>query len=88
MDEFKDLDPFDKKRALMKIKDKKMMKDVESNIIDIKYEKSAKVKALMIQNYYGNILDKSDDSKEIIIQMKKAGNILTPEVIYELKNAQ
>ena len=88
MDEFKDLDPFDKKRAIMKIRDKKMMKDVESNIIDIKYEKSAKVKALMIQNYYGNILDKSDDSKEIIIQMKKAGNILTPEVIYELKNAQ
>ena len=88
MDEFKDLDPFDKKRALMKIRDKKMMKDVESNILDIKYEKSAKVKALMIQNYYGNILDKSDDSKEVIIQMKKAGNILTPEVIYELKNAQ
>lgn len=88
MDEFKNLDPFDKKRALMKIRDKKMMKDVESNIIDIKYEKSAKVKALMIQNYYGNILDKSDDSKEVIIQMKKAGNILTPEVIYELKNAQ
>lgn len=88
MDEFKDLDPFDKKRAIMKIRDKKMMKDVESNIIDIKYEKSARVKALMIQNYYGNILDKSDDSKEIIIQMKKAGNILTPEVIYELKNAQ
>ena len=88
MDEFKDLDPFDKKRALMKIRDKKMMKNVESNIIDIKYEKSAKVKALMIQNYYGNILDKSDDSKEVIIQMKKAGNILTPEVIYELKNAQ
>ena len=88
MDEFKDLDPFDKKRALMKIRDKKIMKDVESNIIDIKYEKSAKVKALMIQNYYGNILDKSDDSKEVIIQMKKAGNILTPEVIYELKNAQ
>jgi hypothetical protein len=86
MEEFKDLDPFDKRRALMKIRDKKMMKDVDSNILDIKYEKSARVKALMIENYYGNILDKSDDSKEVINQMRKAGNILTPEVIFELKN--
>lgn len=85
MDEFKDLDPFDKKRALMKIRDKKVMKNIDSNIIDIKYEKSAKIKALMISSYYGDIFDKSEDSKDVIKQMARVDGILTPEVRYELK---
>ena len=44
---------------------------------------SADVKALMIMHYYGNIYDKSKDSKEIYRQMKKAGGILTPAVKFE-----
>lgn len=84
MERLKGLDLFDKKRAINKIRDKKTMKGVDGNIIDIKYEKDASVKALMISSYYGDIFDNSDDSKDVLKQMIRVGNILTPEVRYEL----
>jgi hypothetical protein len=78
-----ELEPDDKKRMWNKIKDKMKLKDIDGAILDIKYEQTADVKALMIMHYYGNIYDKSKDSKEIYRQMKKAGGILTPAVKFE-----
>jgi ParB/RepB/Spo0J family partition protein len=78
-------EPLDRKRIANKVKDKIRFKDIDATIIDIKYEQGAKVKALLIANYYGDILDKSEDSKKILRQMAQVQGILTPEVIVEYK---
>jgi hypothetical protein len=84
--ELKDLNEFDRRRAFNKAKDRKKLKNIDANIIDIKYEKDAEIKALMIKSYYGNILDGSEDSERVRMQMIKAKGVLTPEVLSELKN--
>ena len=84
----KDLDDFDAKRAFDKAIDRKKLKNIDANIIDIKYEKDAKIKALMIKYYYGNILDGSKDSERVKTQMIIAKGIFTPEVIFELEKKE
>ena len=79
----KDLDPIDQKRLRNKIKDKIRLKDVEGAVLDIKYEKSAEARAVMILHYYGDIF--AEENREILIQMKKAGGILTTAVRLELE---
>lgn len=78
-----ELEPNERKRLINKIKDKIKLKNVDSNILDIKYEQDAQAKALMIMYHYGNIFDGSDDSNNIYRQMKRAGGILTPQVKLE-----
>jgi hypothetical protein len=85
-EKLKDLNKFDKKRALNKIRDRKLLKNIDENILDIKYEKDPKVKALMIKNYYGDIFSK--ENEDVKIQMRKAKDILTSEVVFELKKKQ
>lgn len=84
----KDLSEFDRRRAFNKAKDKKGLKNIDANIIDIKYEKDAEIKALMIKSYYGDILDGSEDSERVRMQMIRAKGILTPEVLSELEKKQ
>lgn len=84
----KELEPGDRKRMVNKIKDKIRFKNVDATILDIKYEQGAAVKALMIANYYGDILDKSEDSKNVLRQMGQVKGILTPEVMYEYTKLQ
>ena len=84
----KDLNEFDRRRAFNKAKDRKKLKNIDANIIDIKYEKDAEIKALMIKSYYGNILDGSEDSERVRMQMIKAKGVLTPEVLSELKKKE
>jgi len=86
--ELKDLNEFDRRRAFNKAKDRKKLKNIDANIIDIKYEKDAEIKALMIKSYYGDILDGSEDSERVRMQMIRAKNVLTPEVLSELKKKQ
>lgn len=84
----KDLSEFDRRRAFNKAKDKKGLKNIDANIIDIKYEKDAEIKALMIKSYYGDILDGSEDSERVRMQMIRAKGVLTPEVLSELEKKQ
>jgi hypothetical protein len=79
----KELEPNDRKRMINKIQDKIKLKDIDGTVLDIKYEKEAEVKALMIMHYYGDIYDGSKDSKKILRQMNKAGGVLTKTVNYE-----
>jgi hypothetical protein len=81
--ELSKLDPADRESMTNKIKDKIKLQDVDGTILDIKYEREAEVKALMIMHYYGDINDGSKDSKEITRQMQRAKGILTPKVFYE-----
>lgn len=83
VDEVLKLDPNDQKTMVNRIKDKIRMQDVDGSIIDIKYEQGADVKALMIMHYYGDITDGSEDSKQIVAQMKRAKGVLTESVIFE-----
>ncbi|MBS3915302.1 MAG: hypothetical protein KG003_12465, partial [Bacteroidetes bacterium] len=78
-----ELEPNDRKRLVNKIKDKIKLKNIDSNILDIKYEQDAEAKALMIMYHYGNIFDGSEDGTNIYKQMKRAGGILTPQVKLE-----
>jgi hypothetical protein len=78
-------EPSDRKRIVNKVKDKIRFKDIDATIIDIKYEQGAAVKALLIAHYYGDILDKSEDSKKVLRQMGQVKGILTPEVMIEYK---
>ena len=77
------LDPNDQKSMVNRIKDKINLKNVDGAVIDIKYEQGAEAKALMIMHYYGDITDGSEDSKQIILQMKRAKGVLTESVIFE-----
>lgn len=79
----KELDPNDRKNMISKIKDKIRLKGVDGNILDIKYEKDAEAKALMIMYHYGDIYDRSPDSKKVQNQMRVAKGILTPTVLQE-----
>lgn len=80
----KELEPSDRKRLINKVREKKIFKNIEGTILDIKYERNAEVKALMISNYYGDIFDNSESSKKVLGQMNKVKGILTPEVRREL----
>lgn len=81
--ELKEKYPEDVSRLLNKAKDLKMMKGVDRNVINIKYEQNTKAKAYLIAYHYGDIFDGSADSKEVLIQMKKAGGIITKDVLLE-----
>ena len=84
-EKLKDLDPDDQKRFMNKLKDRAKMKDVSGTILDIKYERSPEIKALMIVHHYGNIFDGTPESKDVYIEMNKVGGILTPAVKKELQ---
>ncbi len=76
-----DLDKKETKKLINRIKDsKRLSKIVDRNILDIKFEDNAKVRALMIWNRYGDITDGSEDSKNVVRQMKLAKGILTDAV--------
>lgn len=82
------LSPEDQLRLLKKIADGIRFKNIDRNIIDIKYEQSPDVKALMIFHHYGNILDGDFEDRNIIRQMRIIGDVLTPEVKKELFKLQ
>ena len=80
-----ELEPEDRLRMIKKIKDKIRMKDIDGNILDIKYEQEPEAKALLIMHYYGDVFDGSKESKEVLRQMKRAKGVLTPKVMFEYK---
>ena len=84
-EKLKNLEPEDKERFMNKLKDRAKMKDVSGTILDIKYERSPEIKALMIVHHYGNIFDGTPESKDVYMQMNKVGGILTPAVKKEMQ---
>ncbi len=80
-----ELEPEDRLRMIKKIKDKIRMKNIDGNILDIKYEQEPEAKALLIMHYYGDVFDGSKESKEVLRQMKRAKGVLTPKVMFEYK---
>jgi hypothetical protein len=90
MDGLEGYSPFEKKKIVNRFVEYKTKEFVvDRNIIDIKYAGTAKLRALMILNRYGDIFDGSEESNKVINQMNIAKGILTEEVLYEyqkLKN--
>jgi len=84
-DKLKELDPEDRKRFINKVKETYRNKGVDRNLLDIKYERSSEIKALMILHHYGDIFDGSDDSRNKLNEMQRLKGIITPAVIREIQ---
>lgn len=81
--ELEKLDPYERQMALSRIKDLRQLKGVSGTVLDIKYEREAKAKALMIMHYYGDIFDGRKENSEVKKEMMRAKGIITPKVMFE-----
>jgi hypothetical protein len=78
IEQIKGFDKEDRVKYMNKLKDRLRMKDLDGRILDIKYERSAAIKAAMVMHYFGDIMDKSKDSQDVINQLGRAKGILGP----------
>lgn len=80
-DRMKDRTAKETEYVINKVVDLRKFKNIDRNIIDLKYTQDADLRAFKIFKYYGDLRNISKENKEITRQMLKVGGILSEDVM-------
>jgi len=79
MKESAKLNPEDPKKLADKYTDLMKRRNIDRNIVDLKYAQSTRIRAVLTYKRYGNLLDGSPESIEVIRAMRNLGGIWTDD---------